>query len=151
CNNTYAADRWITGIAGSDTFSISKNSANREVSSQFCAAVTFTLSGGAGNSAFYQKLEDFSQLQGKTITFSIRAFASVVNSVRPAIYDSTNGWRYGSFNTQTAGYETLTASFALPNGISSVQVGVFFAASATVYLDNAMLVMGSMAADYAPL
>ena len=145
----YDADRWAHGPSGTDTMSVSRNTANKEVASQYCSAVTFTLGTGAGQSTVNQKVEDASQLQGRQITFSCRVWTSAVGSVRLAIHDGT--WHFGTGNAQTTGYETLTFTWTVPSSVTAIFVGISFTASCTAYLDNAMLVVGSVPADYAPL
>jgi len=146
----WTADRWLATIVASDTLSVSRNTANVDAGSGACAACVFTLSGGAGGTFFNQKIEDYLNLRGRTITVSIRVNTSVANAVRVSVYNgSTN--TYSNYHTGSGTYETLTATAVVGTGATLVTVANWFNASCTAYLDNAMLVVGSVPADYAPL
>lgn len=147
----YGADRWFNSPAGTDTFSVSKDTTNVDASSSAAAAVTFTLGTGAGTSYYLQLIEGINQLKGKTITLSVRVRVATANACRPAIYDSVNGWRNGTFHTGDGTYQTLTFTAAIPAAATTLYVAVNFAASCTAYIDNATLVVGSVAMDYQPL
>ena len=151
-NGAYSADRWLPSLAGTDTISISSNAANIDIASALCAAVTFTLGTGAGGSALVQILRENAApgVNGKTITFSVRARTSTANAVRAALYNGS-AWTYGAYHSGGGAYETLSVSLFISGGPSSIWVGPSFAASCTAYIDNAMLVLGSVPADYAPL
>src|SRR5215831_3818473 len=155
-SSTYFADRWWTALAGTDTISISRNTGVIDLRSNYSAACTFTLGTGAGGTGIVQTLKmagDGYGLRTATVTFSVRVYGTVANAVRLGINpDGTGGgYTYGSYHTGSGAYETLTITRALPGDMTTVNLAVFFAASGSYYLDNAMLVVGSVAADYAPL
>jgi hypothetical protein len=147
----YHADRWTINIISSDTFSVSRDTTNIDSGSGACAAVTFGLVGGAGSSSVNQKLAvtDFPQLKGRVVSASCRVRCATANAVRIGIFDGV-AWQYGAFHTGSGSYQTLTATVTL-GASGDYYCGVFFAASCTAYVDNAMLVVGSVAADYAPM
>src|SRR5262252_9445345 len=154
--SAWTADRWAMQLAGTDTYSISRDTANVDVGSAACAAVTFTLGTGAGGTQFYQgNLTDFvGSLNGLTLSLSVRVKTATANAVRIGInnyYSSTSHFTYSTYHTGSGAYQTLTVTATLTPAPTIVQLCVFFAASCTAYLDNAMLVVGSVAADYAPL
>jgi len=152
---TYGADRWAMNLNGTDAVSISKNTANVDVGSQACAAVTFTLGSGGGFSKLGQILRtsDNCQLNGRPITASVRVNTSTANAVRLGIdTDGTGGTRtYSSYHPGSGGYQTLTVTITVPTDATYVWLQIFFTASCTAYLDNAMLVVGSTPADYVPM
>src|SRR5215471_13535582 len=150
-SGTYTMDRWVISLSGSDTMTVNWDNANNDVGSQFCAACAFTLGTGAGNTTLYQKIEDFSQLRTKTISFSIRVRTATANAVRVSIADSTGRTYSSGYHTGDGTYQTLTVTRTIVSNATLVYAEVDFAASSTAYLDNAMLVVGSVAADYAPL
>jgi hypothetical protein len=118
------------------------------------AAVTFTLGTGAGGTNVSQTVAhagELQQLSGLTLSFSVRVKTSVANAVRPGIYDSVNGWRYGAYHPGDNAYHTLTLTAPIAVATTQINVGVLLAASCTAYVDNAMLVVGSQAADYVPM
>jgi hypothetical protein len=148
----FGPDRWQIAPAGTDTLSVSKNTAQQDgVASLACAACTFTLGTGAGVSNVGQRLPltEFA-LTGTTLSASIRVRASVANAVRVAIYNGS-AYTYSSYHSGGGAYETLTVSGVSGVAGASAWLQIYFAASCTAYVDNAMLVVGSVAADYAPL
>ena len=148
-SGTYNADRWAAFVAGGDTFSVSRDSANVDGAGSYCAAVTYTRS--AGGSQFAQQCnEQAVLLRNKPVTFSVRVKCSTANAVQVAIYDGSV-WTQGTFHTGGGAYETLTMTRTVAAAATGLNVAVWFTASCTAYLDNAMLVVGSVAADYAPL
>jgi hypothetical protein len=148
-NAVYAVDRWGFGQAAGDTLSISRDSANADTGSQYAAACTYTKSTGGSNLAQVFGADRIPFL-GRTITLSIRVKCSTANAVKPAIYDGTS-WAYGSYHTGGGAYETLTLTRAIGSAATAVNTGVGFDASCVAYLDNAMLVVGSQAANYVPM
>jgi hypothetical protein len=151
----FGPDRYGMSLAGTDTLSVSRNTANVDVGSSFCAACTFVLGTGAGATALFQALKaaDGSQLAGRTVSASCRISTSVANAVRVALtYDGTGGsTSYSAFHTGGGAYQTLTLTVTIPANATLVQMAVYFAASCTAYLDNANLVVGSQPANYVPM
>jgi len=149
-NGTFTADRWYLSIVGTDTLSLSRNTANADTArgSIACGACTFTLGSGAGATCFLQVLKatDSYQIKGQTVSLSVRVSTATATAVRVGLHDGS-AWTYSSFHTGAGGYQTLTVT-ATVGAAADLQVGIFFAATCTAYLDNAMLVVGSVAADY---
>jgi hypothetical protein len=145
----WTADRWVLAPGGASTMSASRDTANVDASSQYCLALTYTHS---AESSFYQPTDPLLayQLRGKSVTFSARVRCSVANAVRLALNDGVSN-TLGSFHSGGGAYETLTLTktFATTGATGSAQFDLM--ASCTAYVDNAMLVVGSVAADYAPL
>lgn len=154
-NLAFTADRWQIGLAGTDTLSVIRDTLHADASSNVCAACTFVLGTGAGSTFLKQELKsaDGHQLQGRTVSLSMRVNASVANAVRINLQsDGTGPVNVSSaFHAGGSVYSTLTVTATIPGNASIVYAVVYFAASCTAYLDNAMLVVGSVAADYAPL
>jgi hypothetical protein len=145
----HTADRWRIILGASSTISVTRDTANAEVGSNACAAVTYT---HAAASYVWQKNEDYLQLRGRTVSLSARVRCNAANAVRIYVSDGGAGVQYSTYHTGDNTWQTLTVTaFVVPAGAISVDVGFNFAASCTAYLDNAMLVIGSVAADYAPL
>ena len=147
-NGVYAADRWWVLPTAPTTTSVTRDTANVDGGSIACAAVV--VGAYAAESYLSQRVEDFTQLRGRTITFSIRGRSSVANGLRLAI-GQTSGSTFGAYHSGGGAYETLSVTVAIAANTSIVQCNVSFDANGTYYLDNAMLVVGSVAADYAPL
>lgn len=150
------ADRWQSFASGTDTFSISRDGSNNDPPSIACAAVVFTLGSGAGTSQIYQVLKavDLYQQYGAVQSFSARVKTATPNAVRIGIATTGAGGAtaYSTFHPGDGQYHTLTVTLSQPgSGASQVTTGFYFAASCTAYLDNAMLVVGGVPADYAPM
>jgi len=147
----WTADRWALSAQGSDTLSVNKDTANVDAGSGACAAVTFTLGTGAGSTSYNQpiKATDAPEIAGRTLTFSVRIRVATANAVRMGIYNGT-AWTYGAFHTGSGVYQTLSATTTF-GASGTFYVAVYFAASCTAYIDNAMLVVGSQPANYVPL
>lgn len=154
-NGAYTADRWVIGLGGSDTLSVSRDTTNIDTAggSQVAAACTFVLSGGAGlsNLVNYPKVADGYNIANRTLSASVRVRTSTANAVRVGLHNGS-AFTYSSYHTGGGGWETLTVTATMAaSGVSLGQLSVLFAASCTAYVDNAMLVVGSQPADYAPL
>lgn len=148
----YTADRWqISDTLGTSTISASKDTTNQDAGSAACLAATFTK--GDTNVSIQQKLEELAQVKTRTISLGVRVKASVANGARAWI--STDGGTtktYSGYHSGGGTYETLKVeNVTVPSGATAVLVGVELAASGTYYLDNAMLVVGPVPADYVPL
>lgn len=154
-SNLITADRWGTYIAGTDTMSVSRDTTNFDVGSAQCAAVTFGLGSGAGASSYWNKqvMTDGGQLRGRQISFSIRVRTATANAVRAQIQmdGSGGGLTSSPFHTGGGTYQRLDVTVTVPTDATYVQVQLVFAASCTAYLDNAMLVIGSVPASYIPM
>ena len=146
----YSADRWAAVPGSGSTMSVSRDTANSDIAGA-CAAVTYTHS---AVSYLNQPLTDqTAYLAGRTVTLSVRVKTSIANAVRTQF-----GWTNPTlltpsttFHTGNGQYQTLTQTITIPTGITGLFVYVNFEASCTAYVDNATLVVGSQAADYAPL
>jgi hypothetical protein len=146
----WTADRWQNSLQGTDTLSISRDTANADVSGA-CAACTFTKGTGT-NSTILQTLvlSEFTGVRGKTVTLSVRVKTSTASAARAFIQvDATP--TLGTTHTGDGTYQTLTVSAAIGSAASGVYIGVAFSASCTAYIDNACLVVGSQPANYVPL
>jgi hypothetical protein len=149
--STRAADMWQINLVGADTLSVSRDTANADASTGACAAVTYTRS--TGGTVFSQTglVEQLNTLKGRTVAFSMRVRCATANAVRLRIYDPVTGATYSAYHTGGGAYETLTHSRVVAATATNLLVDAVFDQSCTAYLDNAMLVVGSQAADYAPL
>jgi hypothetical protein len=101
---------------------------------------------------FVQDIEDYKQLQGRPVTFSILATCSVASAIRCYCYDGTTEY-WGAYHSGNGTYQTLTLTVTIPVGRTALMFGLTGAATTGTqfYVDNAMLVVGTQAADFAPL
>lgn len=146
-SNAYTADRWLTTIGGTSTMSISRDTANADATGGACAAVSYTHNAA---SFLSQKVEDL-QLR-RVVAWSMRVRSGTASGVRLQLYHSTSTLiASSSYHTGSGTYQTLSVSGTVPAGATNIYLSVSFEATGTYYLDNSMLVVGSVAADYAPL
>ena len=155
--NSWGPDRWTLGWSGSSTLSVSKETSIVSDGSQSSARVTFTAASGYVTLTQPLKMTDLS-LRGKSLSFSMRVRCTVASQVKIAAGSDGTAAVYAesAFNVQANQWETLTVSVgAVPSDATVVNLLVYVGftnpVSCTAYLDNAMLVVGNVAADYAPL
>jgi hypothetical protein len=151
--NVFTADRWSTGLQGTDALSISRDTTNVDIHSIACCAATFTLGTGTGATGLQQqcKQSDGYQLKNQTFSFSVRIRTSVANAVRIVAFGDVTPAVYSAYHSGSGAYQTLSVTIALGASDTILWFAVYFAASCTAYLDNAMLVVGNVPADYVPL
>lgn len=149
-SNTYSSDRWLSGLGSGSTFNVLQQTTSpvAPTGSRYSLGCSYT---HGAESYIYQKVEDFYGLRGQTISFSIMVSANAPNAVRPFVQIS-GGNNFGAFHPGDSSWQTLTFTISVPVGATSVVAGVALDASATgIYLDNAMLVVGSQPSNYVPL
>lgn len=156
----HAADRWLVAGAGGATLSAVRDTTTVDASSAACLAAT--IGGGPtlatpGNgvslpavyATVYQKLEDHLQLRGRTLTFSVRmrgpASSTAQLLFQHAIVDASPVLSVGT------SYATYTFTTTIGTGATQLYATILFGSAGVYYLDNAMLVVGSQAADYVPM
>lgn len=148
----YTADRWQIQI-GPGTISVTRVGSTigcpgysaQIVYTHAASGVCQLRQGPIFNSA------DFIQLGNQTLAFAMWIKSTVVGTARAYLFDGTS-YVYSAYNT-TTGPERLTVTSTVTSAtptyvLVGVDVGV---ASCTVEVNDATLVMGSVAADYAPL
>lgn len=156
----FFADRWQVHVLGAGTITAeARDSANAD-SGGYCGAVTVGGTVGTGiaggntfptNAAYvWQKLEDFGQLKGKTLSFSIRVKGPASTTVQPVFNDGTNAYLGQVFNTG-ASYTTITFTQTISAAATVAWVGLIFGSIGVFYLDRASVVIGSQPSDYIPL
>jgi hypothetical protein len=151
-STAYSADRWQLSVGGAGaSLSVAGDSGNVDSigNSKFSAAATVAIGSGFANLS--QKIEDFAQLRGTTVTFSVRVRTSTAGAVQAAIQINASTNTLGTIHSGNGTWQTLNVTLAVPNNITSIGVFLIFNAACTAYIDNAMLVVGSVPADYAPL
>ena len=148
-NNAYAADRWQIVLIGNDTVSVTRAAGLGP--GQYAASVTTTH--GTGNVLLQQILRaSDTGLLGQTVTFSVMVWSPNTAPIVAINRDGTGGGQVNG-NTHTGGstWQKLSVTAAIPADATSVTLFVAFNVSAGYLMDNAMLVVGSQAADYVPL
>lgn len=156
-NSAYTADRWAI-YAQVGTTSIARDTANTDTGSLACAAVTTTAPQAGNGNGPYQIIDcggDFPQLRGRTLTCSVRVKCSQAGSVRLELVGDKGASMphtyVSAYHSGGGAYETLTATIPLPAAATGMTIWITGVVAGTWYLDNAMLVVGPVAADYSPL
>ena len=150
----FTSDRWQ--IEGTSLTVVQEGApANVDSGSQFSARVTHT---GASSSNLTQLLEAYpGALRRCVLSFSARVRATVAACVRLQITSDGSApvAVTGVAHTGGGAWETLTAvGFTVPADATKVYLRVQFlgpVTGGTHYVDNAMVVVGTVPADYAPL
>ena len=156
-SGSWGPDRWSLWPGGG-TQSVSRDSANADASGACCALTV----GGAvsiGNPAqVYQSPISLTDgdvgLRGKTVSVSVRVKCSVATAFRISLQPTGGTTVTSGYHSGGGAYETLTCPAAvIPVGATTTVVTLSTLAEkpGTYYIDNAMMVVGSQPADYAPL
>jgi hypothetical protein len=149
-NGAFNADSWQNSIFGSDSLSVSRDTANSEYGA--CAACTFILNGGGGSSSIYTANGgglSISDVIGKQVTFSVRVRCNVANAVRIGVNNGT-GTTYSGYHNGNGTYQTLSLTVSMATVVTQCSVAIYFSASCTAFIDNATLVLGAAASNYSP-
>lgn len=148
----YAADRWYhrrTGaVGGAQT--VTQETGTTDASGNALKTVVSAVD-GTNKPCVVQRLEHYLALRGREVTMSLRVNQSVANACKVFLLESLTTYTYGSTSASTGSYVTLSATATLGAGITGIEVGLEFTADGTFYVDNAMLVLGPVAAAYVPL
>lgn len=151
----YTADRWSISLGGSGgasfNGSIARDTANADVASTYCWALPTHTGGSAASPDILEQAVEI-PAKGKTLSLSMRVKTSVANACRLALVDAdgTTMGR-GGYHSGSGQYETLTLTMAFTATGPKIWVRVLFEAAGAFYIDNAMLVVGAVPADYVPL
>lgn len=149
-NNGYTLDQWFASYQGTARFSVAPETTIVDAGSAQSLKFVFT-QGGAGEIAtISQKVEDFKELRGRTLTLSVRYRGDGGASIpRLVLYDGTIS--FAAVGTNVADWQTLTVTYAIPPAATTIwaQFGATGAAG-TWYLDNATLAVGTVPLAYVP-
>jgi hypothetical protein len=158
-NNAFTADRWQIALGGGSTISVScavagigpsgasvpcvQGSYIHSTASYLLQQVKFA---GDGNHVGH--------LGGLTVSLSMRVWANAANAVRISL--STDGTgplnAVSSFHPGNAAVATLTVTGLVPSDATVLNVELNFQATCSQwYAGQAMLVVGSQAANYVPM
>jgi len=148
--NGFLADMWKTGSGGGGLTTTQE--ATTKVSGNY--GMKCVRSANSYGQEIYQKVENYLEFRGKTVTFSIQVNPNLGSKVRAYIDDGVSAtysdYAPASVWTKSTVVKTLSAS------ATKLQVGVALVSwpdVVTYYLDEAMLVVGnySSGVDFLPL
>lgn len=159
-NTAYTADRWQIALGGGSAISVS------------CATAGIGAGGGAtvpcvqgsythSTASYLLQQVKFAgdgnhvgHLGGQTVSLSMRVWANAANAVRISLGTDGTGPlnAVSSFHPGTSTAATLTVSGLVPNDATVLNVELNFQATCSQwYAGQAMLVVGSQAANYVPM
>lgn len=152
--STYSADRWISQVVagGSPNWSFGLVTSNLDTTGPNVADLNII---NAGNSSFrlyfQQRVENFSNYLGKTITFTCRIKTSTT-SLKIQLDDGVTTTT-SSAHTGSGNYETLTVTKTVSASATELYVNIGFvdaqpSTTGHSYFATAMLVLGSVAVPF---
>jgi len=155
-NGAYWADRWradigINTVTGIDLHRMA-STISLGAGSGWAASIGINLGAGAMMRVGQQIMpgDTLDQLRGRVMTLSARVLPNTLNSIRPVVVGGVMGSTTNPFNT-TNNAQTMWCTFTVPSNETSLYVGFEMAnASSVSQVDEAMLVIGSVPADYFP-
>jgi hypothetical protein len=152
----YTADRWTTLLSGTGTLSVSKDTTNVDTGSSASSACTSAnCDGTLTNTAWCgEHVEGGSIWAGQTWSFSVRVKTSVSGIYADLQYIDSGVTVVNNYSSPHPGdgqWHTLTVTVTFPATATDLYVYVNFRGNGIVYVDNAMLVAGSVPATYTPL
>lgn len=143
----YTADRWQIDLFSASTITVTQETSIVDDNSRSSLKAVYVQS---ANSLIKQKVEDGYQHRGKTLAVSFRVRPTTTQTIGVRLGDDT-----GTATTTTScpanTWTTITQTQAISASATYVEVGISLQASMTVYIDNAMLVVGPNATEYVPL
>lgn len=153
----FTVDRWaIFNSAGTGAVTVSRDTLVPAGSgSNYSAKLAVT---SLPSGFFYLRHElsipaDGHQLKGRTLSVGVDLYSDVINNCDIRFFSNGTGASdvKSTKNTATNTWQRHTATITVPNDANRVYLDIEVNAVSNVYVDNAMLVVGSVPADYAPL
>lgn len=155
-STAYSADRWRADNGGTATHSILQDSTAVDTGSRYAVSCTVSSASGTYGTGdqvtYWQIVEDWRQLRGKTVTFTLRVMPPAGTTGLTKLYVNDGATESQSAaNLATGAYETLTVTHAVSASAAQLHVGLRLYGNGEWRLDNAVLVIGSTAPAYVPL
>lgn len=152
-NTIYVADRWNVLTNEAATVTVTRDSTTVDNGTYSLKAVLT----GSGASKYWfvqQRIENYKDYGGKTVTVSVRVHSSVASAIRVSIDDNVAS-AASSYHTGGGGWETLTVTKTISASATfmAIYVGMNGAGdkkNGTYYFDSAMLVLGSENVSFVP-
>jgi len=150
-------DRWTPSAGSGGGISVSQDNGNVDNYSKSSVQVVASgLGAGGAYAAFIQdiKMSEIGMYVGTTISVSIRVRASAAGSISLSLLVPTVASGPSVSNVQSGVFETLSLTWAMPAGMSPasyLRVQISPLVNGTYNVDNAMLVKGSVPAEYVPM
>jgi hypothetical protein len=147
----YTADMWKLTVGSGATIQISKEST--EIYSGIYSLKMNRTVVGSASSWVQQVVENYKDYIGKTVSVSVMVKTSVASTFKLGLTDGVTDTE-SSFHTGGGGWEKLTITKTISLSATQIRLRVYALAGGStgiVYVDNAMLVLGSKPVDFTPL
>jgi hypothetical protein len=150
----YTADRWKLNTDEATNVTTTKETTTIDAIGLASMKVVVTSTGASHYYQQIQYIENYADYRGKTVTLSVRVFASVASAIKIQVGDNASNTT-SAYHTGGGGWETLTATFTVGAAASQLNVVVGMINSGdkkngTYYFDSAMLGVASAAVPFAP-
>jgi len=151
-NAVYLADKWRLYKDSTPTFTVSKETS---IVDQGGASLKLDITGSVGGNqiAIYQRLENFRNFAGLTMTVSARVKTSTANLFHLYISDGVTT-TFSVNHSGSGNWETLTATQIMSGSLTTVEVGfgsyLSPQANGTMYTDSIMLITGATPIAFVP-
>jgi hypothetical protein len=142
----YTADRWLMLLGGGTSAMDVSRAAVTNYASTYAALIHWTKGTGGVGYLYQSNIEV--PLTSATCTFAIDVFCDNANAVRAWLENASGTKIYSAYHAGGNGWQRLSITTPTKTGASA---GLEFNGSWSGYCDNAMLVVGSVPADYAPM
>jgi len=155
-SGAYTADRWRMSIGAAGTMSLTNITLTSGLGGATSSGPQVVYTHGTADSTLWQLLvlTEFPYLRGSTVSLSARVYSSVASAARLSLTTVGTGGAttYSAYHPGNGTWQTLMVSAPIPIDATSLTVDALrMSATGTHYVDNAVLVVGSVAADYALL
>jgi len=154
---SWGPDGWSNSFNGTDTLSVTRETTTVDVGSGSSALLSYTKGTGTFTEhlrSLLLKTTEFPQLKGRTVTFSARINCGTANIIRLSLnnfYSGTDHITTSSNNVASGSWQTLSVTATIDATATFVIPSFSFLATGNAFVDNAMLVVGPVAAEYVPL
>jgi hypothetical protein len=142
-----SADQWQIALGAGGALAVSRDTANADTDSRFCARCVYTH--GGARSYLQQTGAVRQELNGRSVAFSARVKCGVPGAVRAAIFDGA--YADGAPHAGGGGYETLSVVKTIDPAAGAIRVLLAFEATVTAFVDNAVFVVGAVPQVFVPL
>lgn len=139
---------WLGKAGTGDTATVTRESTIVASGSQYSAKVAYVKSSGPCLIEQHLPNHMIYALRGRAISLSFQARQSAGNAVRAVINDGVE--TLGALSATTGSFITCSVTRTVSATATQLKVGAKIDASADVYIDNVILVLGSVPGVYTP-
>jgi hypothetical protein len=142
------ADRWGITLAGASTMTVTRLATGGGLPYALRADYAHAVGGGG---TVEQLVEQWIQLRGRTVSLRMRVKASVAAAARLVLSDGVSASAYSAHHSGGGAYEALSATLAVDAAATTLKVGLILEKTVAADVDQATLMLGSVALPCPPL